>query len=172
MDIFTEFIVKKRHEPVDYLISVGLGFAALLLSFIFLFTPVAQYLFGLGLLLAVGAWWGAIYLIRMRNVEFEYILTNAELDIDKIMARRRRKRVITVNFKEIEVCARIHDPDFQHQYSRKEGVTILNLAGDITAENVYFVDFSKEGEKKRVLFQPNEKIIESVKKLNPRAVHV
>lgn len=172
MDIFTEFIVKKKKETADYLIAAGLIFAALLLTFIFLFTIVSKYLFGMGLLLAVGAWWGAIYLIRMRNVEFEYILTNAELDVDKIMARRRRKRVISVNFKEIEVCARIHDPDFKRQYDNKEGVTILNLAGDLAEENVYFADFSKDGAKKRILFQPNEKIIESVKKLNPRAVNL
>lgn len=172
MDIFTEYIVKKKKEPADYIFAVGLIIAALLLTFIFLFTIVAKYLFGMGLLLAVGAWWGAVYLIRMRSVEFEYILTNAELDVDKIMARRRRKRVISVNFKQIDVCARIHDPDFKHQYENKEGLTVLNLAGDLTAENVYFVDFSKDGTRKRILFQPNEKIIESVKKLNPRAINL
>lgn len=170
MDIFTEYIVKKKKETKDYLLTGVLIGAAMFLTVVFLL--LNRFLLNMGLILAFGTWWGAIYLIRMRSVEFEYILTNSELDIDKISARSSRKRIVSIDFKEIELCARVQDPNFRHVYENKDGVSVLNLAGDIREENVYFIDFHKDGEKKRVLFQPNTKIIESVKKLNPRAVNV
>ena len=37
---------------------------------------------------------------------------------------------------------------------------------------VYFVDYSKESERIRVIFQPNEKILDGIKKANPRLVAV
>lgn len=172
MDIFYEYIVKRKMDAKDYLFIAGIILLALLLTFIFTFTIVAQYLFGMWLLLDAAAWWGAVFLIRQRNLEFEYILTNNELDIDKIMARQRRKRLLTINFKEIEVCARTHDVMFKHQLERTEGLTVIDAAGNPEEENVYFVDFSADGARKRVLFQPNEKIIEALKKVNPRAVNV
>lgn len=36
------------------------------------------------------------------SVEYEYIVTNGEMDIDKIIAKRRRKRLITVNARTFE----------------------------------------------------------------------
>ena len=45
-----------------------------------------------------------------------------------------------------------------------------NYAGDTDAERVYFVDFTKDSEPMRVIFQPNERILEGIKKVNPRFV--
>ena len=38
--------------------------------------------------------------------------------------------------------------------------------------NVYFVDYSQDSENYRVLFQPTSKMIESIKRFNPRNVFV
>lgn len=174
MDIFCEFIVKKKKEPVDYLITAGIIVAAVILSIVlFALTIIfSRYLSGIGLVLIFLMWWGAWMLMQGRNVEYEYILTNNELDIDKIIARRGRKRMCTVNFKEIEQCASISDPNFAYVYRNSEGRSVRNYAGDIEAERVYFVDFSKESERIRVLFQPNERILDGIKKSNPRLVTI
>lgn len=174
MDIFHEFIVKKKKEMIDYLIVLGLVFAAVILSMAaFVLTIIfAKYLSGIGLLLIAAIWWGAWMLIRGRNIEYEYILTNSELDVDKIIAQRGRKRLCTINFKEIEQCASISDASFAHIYRNSEGRTVHNYAGDIEAQRVYFVDYSKESERIRVIFQPNERILDGLKKANPRLVAV
>lgn len=172
MDIFYEFIVKKKKEAVDYLIAAALAAAAAVLSVVlFALTLIfGQYLSGIGLVLIFLVWWGAWTLMRSRNVEYEYILTNNELDIDKIIARRGRKRLCTINFKEIEQCASITDPNFAHVYKNSEGRTVKNYAGDIQAERVYFADYAAGAERVRVLFQPNERILDGLKKANPRLV--
>lgn len=43
-----------------------------------------------------GSLYGGYILITNMSVEYEYIVTNGEMDIDKIIAKRRRKRLITV----------------------------------------------------------------------------
>ncbi len=174
MDIFCEYIVKKKKEAVDYLLIAGIVVGAVILSMVlFMLTLMfSKYLSGIGLVLIFLLWWGAWMLIQGRNIEYEYILTNNELDIDKIIARRGRKRLCTVNFREIEQCASISDPDFAYVYRNSEGRAVRNYAGDITEDRVYFVDYSKESERIRVIFQPSTRILEGLKKSNPRLVAI
>ncbi len=169
MDTFIEYIVKKKKTAKDYLITAGIVLA--LLVFAALCLLLNRMFFGIPFILLVFAGWGAYTLITASNVEFEYILTNTELDIDKIIARRARKRAVTVNFKEIEVCAGTDNPNFRHILERNVSRT-EKLYGDINSGNVYFVDFSRDGEKIRVLFEPNEKILNEIKKINPRCVNI
>ncbi|MBQ7794908.1 MAG: hypothetical protein IJ366_10385 [Clostridia bacterium] len=174
MDIFSEYIVSKRKTGTDYAIIFGIIVAASLLTVILMLLTTAfiQYAGGIGLLLIVGCWWGALKLIKARNIEYEYILTNHELDIDKIIARNGRKRLCTINFRQIEQCASVTDPNFAHIFNNTEGKTVKNYAGDMESGLVYFVDYSKESERIRVIFQPNEKILDGIKKANPRLVAV
>lgn len=174
MDIFHEYIVTKKKELKDYLITLLLIGAAIVLTFVFAMLTMmySQYLSSIGLLLIVGVWWGAVYLIKARNVEFEYILTNNEIDIDKIAARRARKRMCTINLKEIELCASINDARFKHEYENAGDRSIKNYAGDITGERVYFIDFTMEAERTRVIFQPGDRMLSAMARVNPRLVHV
>lgn len=174
MDVFLEYIVSKKKETLDYLYTLAIILAALIVTMllIMLIAMFSQYLASIGLLLIVGAWWGAVKLIKSRSIEYEYILTNHELDIDKIIARNGRKRLCTINFKQIEQCASISDPNFAHIYRNSENKTVKNYAGDIDGERVYFVDYSKESQQMRVIFQPSERILDALKKVSPRLVAV
>lgn len=62
------------------------------------------------------AWYGAYLLMSMQNIEYEYILTNSEIDIDKIMSKKARKRIASFDFKEINICANINDNEHNHDY--------------------------------------------------------
>ena len=48
----------------------------------------------------------------------------------------------------------------------------FDVTGDKSRGNVYFVDYSQDSENYRVLFQPTSKMIESIKRFNPRNVFV
>lgn len=169
MEIFKEYIVDKKKEPVDTAISAGIVVAALIVTYILMQVMLLnmQFFAGIGLLLIVGCWYFAIRLIRNRNIEYEYILTNHELDIDKIMARSTRKRIITIDLHKIEDCGSIKDTDCENC-----GRKIKNYAGDINGERVYYIDIFEEAEPVRVLFQPSSAILEAMKLVNPRKVSV
>ncbi|MCX7714335.1 MAG: DUF6106 family protein [Clostridia bacterium] len=171
MDIYIEHIVKHKKTIKDYAAVTGIIVGALVLSMACLL--FRAYLFGLSFIVIALICYGAYMLITSLNIEYEYILTNGELDIDKIIAKRGRKRIITVNFKEVELCARVNDAKFQNEYKNTQSIgQTLFLAGDIKSEGIYFADFHQDGVKKRVLFEPNERIIEGIKKINPRNVYV
>ena len=127
---------------------------------------------GMGMVFAVVICYLAFILAKGVFVEFEYALTNNELDIDKILGRSRRKRVITVDFKNIEICANINDEKYSHEFKNTVSVTKTIDVTGICDYDVYFVDFAGENGKTRVLFQPTDKMKDAMKLINPRAIHI
>ena len=161
MDIFCEYIVKKKNTPKDTVKRVGIVLGALLLCELFLI--LNNLLLGFGFLLIAGTVYGAVILMRKCNIEYEYILTNSILDIDKIFAKSSRKRVMSVDFKSVEAFGLASE-------APTSPATELDYAGDIKADNVYYAEFFKDGDKKRLYFQPNDKILRNLHTIAPRLV--
>lgn len=101
MDTFLEQIVKVKLDGkakgmvvgilvVDALLILGLAFLSLFVS------PML-------LVLVLGtAAFGSYKLISLLSVEFEYIITNGDLDIDRITAKSSRKRMMTIKCAKVE----------------------------------------------------------------------
>lgn len=162
MDVFCEYIVKVKKNPVEITISaLGIILAVILLGFslFFLFTPFSSFV----LLIDAGVVYGAYILITHFNVEYEYILTNGDIDIDKITAKRKRKRVLSFSTKEFEIVA---------PYKQGENYTNVLDLGTRNYENAYYAVFSKDGQKKTLVFNPPQKMIEAMKTYSPRTVHL
>lgn len=162
MDVFCEYIVKVKKNPVELTISaLGIILAVILLGFslFFLFTPFSSFV----LLIDAGVVYGAYILITHYNVEYEYILTNGDIDIDKITAKRKRKRVLSFSTKEFEIVA---------PYKQGENYTNVLDLGTRNYEDAYYAVFSKDGQKKTLVFNPPQKMIEAMKTYSPRTVHL
>lgn len=167
MDIFREHIVKHKLEVKDALIQVGACFLAMLLTILILPFIFGQLSF-IALFLIAGVWYGAYWIIRSRSVEYEYIMTNSSLDIDKIMARSKRKRIASLDLKEIDILASVEHDAFSNQGA-------LLKTHDCTGDgktDVYFIDYSAEKGKERILFQPTERMLEDAYKFNPSKIIV
>jgi len=164
MDIFCEQLVKKEKTIMDTIKSIGLIFAAIIVSFLILFGfSFVPAFYSVGLLLIVGAFWGAIYLIIRQNIEYEYIVTNSILDIDKIMAKKSRKRLLSVDFKEITYCKPFEKESLV-------GVKVMDFTPNGIEDGVYIVEFFKNAERTLLLFKPNVKVLTNLKKASPRLV--
>lgn len=164
MDIFTEHIVKHRLEAKDVLIQLGAGFLAMFLTMFlmgFFINPSIRFIITL---LIIGVWYGAYWVVKSRYIEFEYIMTNSDLDIDKITARSRRKRVISLDLNKIEILAPINNEAYKNNVSRTLDCTGYGKHG------VYFIDFIGDKGKTRVLFEPSDKILEYAYKFNPSKI--
>lgn len=179
MDVFMEYLINRKKDAKDIIIISGIVLAAVVLTLILLlallmFSQVPM-VGSIGMLLVVGVWWGAFQLISRRNIEWEYILTNSEFDIDKIMAKKGRKRVLSIDFKEANLVARVDDSAHNYEFLGNEtsnNIKVMDFTGGKNVGETYFVDIMIENERKYVLFQPTSKMIEAIKKFNPRNVFI
>ena len=107
-----------------------------------------------------------IFLFRRMNLEFEYVYFNGDLDIDKIMNMQSRKRVLSVNIKDVEIVAPMGDSQL-HAFERMKA---LDYSTNNPQDKTYVMVASFKGETVKVLFNPNEKILKGMQYLAPRKV--
>ncbi len=140
MDLFAERLIPKKIEGKDLALCALLFVAALIISAVaFVF---AGYI---AIIVAAGALYGAYYLATgILFVEYEYTLTNDELDIDKIIAKRKRISLKSYNVK-----------DFS-EGGKYDGREALMLCPDKTSENLYYLEIKDGAKKECIVIDPNE----------------
>ena len=161
-DFYAECLVARTSGGAVLAKKIAVGVLAVLLAFF-----AVMYLFLVGPLIALAVVYGAYYIITGMDVEYEYILTNGELDVDKIMGKRKRKRLITAEISEFTSFGRLSDaPD------EPESCTTV-LAADGTGKNEYYADLvHKTAGNVRIIFTPSEKILDGVELFLPRQLRV
>lgn len=166
MDVFVEQLVKKPSNGKTLALKLLIGFG------VFVVSAFCLYLMLIGivaaLLLIAAAVYGGYFLISGLNSEYEYIVTNGEIDIDKIIAQRKRKRLITAKPSKFEAFGKLADA------APVSGITVVEAGGipDEAAED-HYIDFTHDNfGKVRLIFTPTERTIEAIKPFLPRAVRV
>ena len=160
-DVFVEQIVKKRATVKDNLIKSAILFVAVILASVFFMFVPSQFFGGFALLLAVGSLVFAWYLMSGMNLEYEYIFTNGEIDIDKISAKRKRKRVLTVAISSFDDFGK-YDAEKIKSHNIKN---IVEVCESLSYENTYYAVFrGKDGNNHLLVFTPNERFITEIQK--------
>ncbi len=90
MDIFVEKLVARKKGLRESILS-----AIIITISVFIATTATLILGprGIVVLLIIGLIFGNWYIISAFNVEYEYSVTNGEIDIDKIVNKRKRKKM-------------------------------------------------------------------------------
>ncbi len=172
MDYFNENLVQRKKTGKDIILIIaaillGIALSVFLLPFIF-----TQFIGQLVLLAIAGVWYGVYVIITRRRVEFEYIVTNNEMDVDKIVAKRKRSRLFTLNTKEIEVMAPLNDPDFQREQQNVNIAERLDISSGNPEARRYFAVFMKDTKRTFIIFEPTRKMLGIFKRYSPQNVHV
>lgn len=167
MDVFYEYLLKREKTKKDKIMSAIYIAAAVIISLFSMFF-LGLFLNGFEFIFIVGAWYGAVQLMGKSDIEYEYILTNSVLDIDRITAQKKRKRLISIDFKRIEKCE--PKPQGTEMVQAMANGEVMNLTGNSEDNDIYFVDFNKGSGRYRVYFQPNDVLIGYLKNANPRFV--
>ncbi|NMA67438.1 MAG: hypothetical protein GX957_14595, partial [Clostridiaceae bacterium] len=123
---------------------------------------------GFSTILIVGLLYLAYWLITNRNIEFEYAITNGDIDIDKIINQRKRKRVFSGKVKEFEVVARVKSDKYTNQI--KACKNVLDYSSGNENVDLWFIYLNKGGPTV-ILFEPTAKMIDSLFTFAPRIVH-
>lgn len=166
MDNFAEQLVKKNETASDrnrriviavcgILITVAMVFV----SFIQLDKPVIAFL---GMILAAATGYGTFFLIQGSYVEYEYTFTNGELDIAKIIAKKKRIEMLSTEVRSFTDFGKYSD-----DIEESEDMTVV-ITSDNIASHEYYADFQhEEYGKTRLVFVPNEKMLEFIGRYLP-----
>ncbi len=164
MDTFFEQIIPIKKTGKSYACILGLWFAALLLCFVLLL--LFKYIGSIIILLYAGVIYGTFKLSSMLNIEYEYIITNGSMDIDRIINKSNRKRVLSFELSGVTRLEK-YNPNALNNINPKDIV----FACDKNDQNAYFMVAEKEGKKPNYLiFSPNEKIKSAVVKYVPKFI--
>lgn len=157
MDAFVEQIVKKKKTNLNWALIFGaVVLAMLLIFFAFLFVGRVALLFTVIVMgVGGGAWW----VVTEQNREFEYCVTNGDIDIDEIIAQRRRRRIVSVRGSKVEALlpyekGKTVTQGFQRQVMAAPSLQATGLW--------YFTYHSKKNGRTIVIFQPRDKVLEAL----------
>ncbi len=169
MDIFIEEMVKKEKSTKETLFSVAVLIAAvLIIGFLFFIVmPISQLFSSIVILLMVGVGYGAYTFIGFQNKEFEYTLVNSALDVDKILNKKIRRRVTSVNLYELEAFGTLGNPEYENYKNNSMVKKIDASRSSDDPATIYFV-YNAKSVKTLLLFTPSERIVNIVKKLYPK----
>ena len=172
MDVFVEQIVKKATSGKDtalkLLIGIGIGVLSAVCVFVFLFIIPFP---GMGLLLVAGIFYGGYYLLTNQDCEYEYIVTNGEIDVDKIIAKRKRVRLVTAKASLFEAFGEYNE----NSPVADDGVTIVNAAGESDSKGAknYYADFKHASAGNvRLIFTPEERVVDAIVPFMPAPLRI
>ena len=155
MDHYNEQMVQKQTQPKDVLLRILIVTAGLLLVFVSVFASVL-FQFTPLVLISVGILYLAYILFTGTFTEYEYIVTNNDLDIDRIIGKRKRKRLITVKLNTVTQWG---------EYTGKEGngISTTVMASDASGNGSWYIiaDHSNHG-RLMIIFSPSKKTINNI----------
>lgn len=164
MDTFFEQITAVKKSGKDIAAITGIW----LLTFIicFLLVLFMGYLGSFSFLLIAGALFGAFKLSCRFNVEYEYIVTNGTMDIDKIINKSSRKRVLSFELATVSRLEKFNQ-GLLSSVNSKEIVTACNL----NDPEAYLMVSSAEGKgTSYLIFAPDERVRSAIVKFVPKFI--
>ena len=152
MDSFGEQLVKRQVTSADILKRVGLILGGLLIATALMTISFVTRIYVLNML-AVGVIFGMVWLLTGMGCEYEYIVTNQDLDIDKIMGKRKRKRLITIKLEDLGV----------YDGSQGSDVQATVIASDATGINAwYLIAKHKNHGRTMLIFSPDDRTVQLI----------
>lgn len=164
MDTFVEQIIyRKKTKTQVALAALIMALTSILVVMLFLFLRSLAFV----LMLPLGwlMWW----LLSGMNIEYEYCITNGDIDVDRIVARRKRERVVSVALKKVESAGR-YEPE---KWQGRQVDRLVFAAPSEKEEDLYYFSYrSKKRGYTLVVFQPNERVMEAFVKSLPRLIQL
>lgn len=158
-DTYTEQLVKRKNTGKTMVEKIALILLTIGIFVLGMMIPLLELVF----LIMIGV---DIYLFRSMDVEYEYMYINGNLDVDKIMSKSRRKKMFEMNVSELELLAPAGSPELRPF----QGLKATDFTSREEGRSVYEMIVLKNGEKRKIMFEPNAAIIDGMRMYAPRKV--
>lgn len=157
-EVFAEYIVKSKTTGKSILLRCAIIFGMLLSVFSIPLLGI------LGVTVTALMIYGVWYVFTITDIEFEYSIVNTDIVIDKIMGQRKRKRAAEYDLKKADLIAYANS---EHMERYKGGVKIEDYSSRTGSDSVVAVIFPEGAEMKALFFEPNERIIDAMRRVRP-----
>ena len=162
MDNFAEQLVKKQQTSADrakliMIVAGGVILTVLLAigAVLMLGRPLISFV-GLIGAAALGYW--TYFSAQSMQVEYEYTFTNGELDVDKIIAKKKRKSLLSTDTGKFTAFGK-YDEDAPDE---SDDMTVVFATNNLASEE-YYADFPHaQYGSTRLVFCPDERMLENV----------
>ncbi len=158
-EFYTEQLVKRKQGAKEIMMKI-----MLVVMVIVALPTIVTFTFGLVIFIAVVGF--AVFAYTRLDVEFEYLYFNGDLDVDIIYRKMKRKKVFSMNVSDMEILAPIDAMEVKHY----QKLRTFDYSSGSNSGNEYVMILSNNGQKARIIFEPNEKIVEDLYWRAPRKV--
>ena len=168
MDVFNEQLVKIKNGAGVLMIKIAIILSALAVTVLVpLFFMDQMYVMGFYGYVVLTIWVCIFVFWKRFHREYEYIFTNGVLDIDKVYAKRARKRIVTVELENVEVIAPVNVSCFVEDMKRLGNAEQYDCtSNDKAAFSCYLIAMTKQG-KVCIMFDPNKKMLKAMRQIKP-----
>ena len=158
---YAEAGVKRKETIGTYAIRVLMVFAVII-AFLISSLHFITLIIGMAVILAV------IYFFPKLKVDYEYIYVDGQMDFDKIMGGSKRKTDLRIDFEQVQMMA----PQGSHALDPYKNLTLKtkDYSSREEGSKPYVIIYQKGDAAYRILFEPNEKMINAIKLKSPRKV--
>ena len=162
-DLYSEFLVKKESTAKDTIVKYGLIVLTILAA------GAGLFISPLLLILAIALGVACYFVIPRTDLEYEYLFVNGEFDIDMVMAKSKRKKVMSVNLSEADLIAPLnsHKMDYYNGNSRMK---TLDYSSGNQQHRRFAVIIKSGGENCKIIIEPDEQMAQAIKNSAPSKV--
>jgi len=162
-DLYSELLVKKQTTGKELAIKAGL----IALTVFAVFAGI--FLYPVFLIAAVGMGIADYFLLPNLDLEYEYLHVNGTLDIDKIAAKTKRKKVKSIDVRKMELLAPIRSHRLD-SYNQNPKLKVLDYSSQDSNHKIYAMIIPDEKEICKILLEFDERMLSDIKKIVPRKV--
>ncbi len=163
MDTFNEQVVKRAKKPKNLIAKIVAVFLLIAVpALCVILAPIIKvmYLIYVAFFIFIAGIYVVWYVFSIQKVEFEYSVLGDDLNISKIIALRKRKKICKVPIREIAMIEK-SEKKIENMHFMKTFVAARDV--DAKDENYYVVYNSVAYGKCLLVFSPNEQILQGMK---------
>ena len=162
-NISVEQIIKVKAPTI----SLVYKFVAIIACVLAATTIPTTYVFGLGLLIVFIV--VTVLLFKYYNAEYEYVMLNGELIVEKIMSQSMRRRCGEYNIGRATLITNPGSQDaLRMEYKQLRTDNYSSNDESVKDDIIIIYALNNNNEMVRIIMQPNERMLEAIKEAAPK----
>lgn len=102
-------------------------------------------------------------------IEYEYTYIEGELAIDRIKAKRKRKKIAKIDMDAVMMIAPIGSDELR-DYENNKNMVVKDCSSRMQGRKLYEVVYRKDSDLLGIIFEPDDNMLTIIQSRNPRKV--